>query len=92
MSNLYGTSSSYGDTTKSSARDAGLADKAIEVKDKLGEMGDMIIEAKDKAFDRGSSLLASLKSTVEARPFSSVAIAFLVGYVGMRITRPLRWL
>lgn len=101
----FGSSAAYGvnhggsagNAEKDSALEpaAGLAaikDKVIEAKEKIVEIKDMVIEVKDNAMDRSNSMFASLKRTIVASPFTAVAIAFGLGYVGMRITRPLRWL
>jgi ElaB/YqjD/DUF883 family membrane-anchored ribosome-binding protein len=46
-----------------------------------------VVEAKDEAFDRGSDLLDRTCTLIRANPIKSVAIAFGVGYFGMRIFR-----
>ena len=51
-----------------------------------------VFDAKDKVVKQGSATLETVRQFAKANPFKALAIAFAVGYVGMRITRPLRWL
>jgi ElaB/YqjD/DUF883 family membrane-anchored ribosome-binding protein len=62
-----------------------LQDKVVEVKDK-------VIEVKDKIVDRGGATAEKLRSFARAHPLKTIAIAFALGFIGMRVTRPLRWL
>ena len=63
-----------------------------DFRDKVVEVKDAAVEVKDEVLKRGSATLESLRRMVVASPLKAVAIAFGIGYVGMRLTRPLRWL
>jgi ElaB/YqjD/DUF883 family membrane-anchored ribosome-binding protein len=46
-----------------------------------------VVEIKDQAVSRGGDLLSSTASLIKAHPIKSVAVAFGVGYLGMRLFR-----
>jgi ElaB/YqjD/DUF883 family membrane-anchored ribosome-binding protein len=62
----------------------GLADQGAQ---RVDAIKSKVIEAKDQAIGRGSALLDRMASMIQANPLKSVGIAFVVGYVGMRIFR-----
>ncbi len=63
-----------------------------EIKEKMIEVKDQAIVVKDNVIDRGGAMATKVRTFVTAHPLKAIAIAFAVGYVGMRVTRPLRWL
>lgn len=63
-----------------------------EIKEKMIEVKDQAIVVKDNVIDRGGKMATQVRTFVTAHPLKAIAIAFAVGYVGMRVTRPLRWL
>jgi ElaB/YqjD/DUF883 family membrane-anchored ribosome-binding protein len=80
-------------------KDDTMKAKIGEVKDKVGEVGDSlsdvkdkVIEVKDQMMDRGGMLAERVRTFTRKNPMQAIAIAFAVGFWGMRITRPLRWL
>jgi ElaB/YqjD/DUF883 family membrane-anchored ribosome-binding protein len=46
-----------------------------------------VIEVKDQAMDRGSAFLDKGTDYIKSNPIKSVAIAFGIGYIAMRIFR-----
>jgi ElaB/YqjD/DUF883 family membrane-anchored ribosome-binding protein len=62
------------------------------VKDKIVEVRDKVIEVKDTLIDRAGATAEKVRHFARVHPLKAIAIAFAVGYVGMRVTRPLRWL
>lgn len=69
-----------------------VKDRVVEARDKIVEVKDKVIEIKDQVADRGSAALKGVRSFVTANPLKAVAVAFGIGFVGMRVTRMLRWL
>lgn len=55
--------------------------------ERAANLKDRAIDVKDQAMSKGSDLLDSATSAIKAHPLKSVAIAFGVGYVGMRLFR-----
>ena len=62
----------------------GLADQGAQ---KVDALKTKVIEAKDQAIGRGSALLDRATEMIRANPLKSVGIAFVAGYVGMRLFR-----
>lgn len=58
-----------------------------EGKEKAVDLKDRAIDLKDQALERGNSLLETATDAIKANPIKAVAIAFGVGYVGMRLFR-----
>jgi ElaB/YqjD/DUF883 family membrane-anchored ribosome-binding protein len=69
-----------------------VKDKIVEVKDKVIEVKDKVIEVKETLIGRGGATAEKVRRFARVHPLKTIAIAFAVGYVGMRVTRPLRWL
>jgi ElaB/YqjD/DUF883 family membrane-anchored ribosome-binding protein len=46
-----------------------------------------VIDVKDQAMDRGNAVLDKSTDYIKANPLKSVAIAFGVGYIAMRLFR-----
>jgi ElaB/YqjD/DUF883 family membrane-anchored ribosome-binding protein len=61
-------------------------------KDRIVEARDKVIEVKGTLIDRGGAAAEKVRGFARVHPLKAIAIAFAVGYVGMRVTRPLRWL
>lgn len=55
--------------------------------EKANAIKERVIEVKDQAMDRGNAFLDRSTDFIKANPIKSVAIAFGVGYVLMRIFR-----
>jgi len=55
--------------------------------DKLNDVKESLIEAKDKVADRAQGFANTLREQIKARPLATVAVAFGIGYVVMRIFR-----
>ena len=68
-----------------------LKEKAKDIVDQGSEKVDQIkhrvVEVKDQAMARGNAFLDNVTSLVKANPLKSVAIAFGLGYIGMRLFR-----
>ena len=68
-----------------------LKDKAKDIVDqgseKVQEFKTRVVEVKDKAMARGGDFLERVTTLIKANPLRSVAIAFGVGYIGMRLFR-----
>jgi ElaB/YqjD/DUF883 family membrane-anchored ribosome-binding protein len=62
----------------------GLVDQGQE---KVHQLKDRVIEAKQEAVSRGNQYLDRASEMIKAHPFKAVALAFGVGYVGMRLFR-----
>ena len=54
---------------------------------KVEEIKHRVVDVKDKAVARGSAFLDQATDLIKANPLKSVAIAFGVGYIGMRLFR-----
>jgi ElaB/YqjD/DUF883 family membrane-anchored ribosome-binding protein len=80
---LNATGNEMGETVK---------DKIVEVRDKVIDVKDKVIDVKETLIDRGGATAEKVRRFARAHPLKAIAIAFAVGYVGMRVTRPLRWL
>ena len=46
-----------------------------------------VVEVKDQAMEKGNAFLDNVTTMIRANPLKAVAIAFGVGYIGMRIFR-----
>jgi ElaB/YqjD/DUF883 family membrane-anchored ribosome-binding protein len=46
-----------------------------------------VVEVKDQAMSRGGDVLERMADMIKAHPLKSVGIAFLAGYLGMRLFR-----
>jgi ElaB/YqjD/DUF883 family membrane-anchored ribosome-binding protein len=55
--------------------------------EKVEELKSKVVEAKEQVMAKGSAFLDRATATIKANPLKSVAIAFGVGYIGMRIFR-----
>ncbi len=68
-----------------------LKDKAKGIveqgQEKVGELKTKVVEAKEQVMARGGAFLDRATAMIKANPLKSVAIAFGVGYIGMRIFR-----
>ena len=68
-----------------------LKEKARGIVEQGGERVDQIktrvVEVKDQAMAKGNAFLDRASETIKANPLKSVAIAFGVGYFGMRLFR-----
>jgi ElaB/YqjD/DUF883 family membrane-anchored ribosome-binding protein len=62
----------------------GLVDQGAQ---KVDEIKSRVVEVKDQAFNRGGDVLDRATDMIRANPIKSVAVAFAVGYVGMRLFR-----
>ena len=66
------------------------SDKLEVVKERLLDVKNKVIEAKDKVVMRGNVTVEKTRTFVSARPLTAIAIAFGIGYIGMRVTRLFR--
>jgi len=68
-----------------------LKEKARGIVEQGGERVDQIktrvVEVKDQALAKGNAFLDRASELIKANPLKSVAIAFGVGYFGMRLFR-----
>jgi len=55
--------------------------------ERAAQLKDRAIDVKDQAMSRGSDFLDTATTAIKANPLKSVAIAFGVGYIGMRLFR-----
>jgi ElaB/YqjD/DUF883 family membrane-anchored ribosome-binding protein len=55
--------------------------------DKLNDVKESLIEAKGKVADRAQGFANTLREQIKARPLTTVAVAFGIGFVVMRIFR-----
>ena len=62
----------------------GLADQGAQ---KVDAIKTKVIEAKDQAIGRGSAMLDRVAAMIQANPLKAVGIAFVAGFVGMRLLR-----
>lgn len=62
----------------------GLADQGAQ---KVDALKSRVIEAKDQAIGRGSALLDRVAEMIRANPLKAVGVAFIAGFVGMRLLR-----
>jgi ElaB/YqjD/DUF883 family membrane-anchored ribosome-binding protein len=58
-----------------------------DVEEKVNSLKDRVIEAKTQVVDRGNAMLDKSTSLIKDHPIKSVAIAFGVGYLAMRLFR-----
>jgi len=54
---------------------------------KVDALKTKVVEVKDQAVTRGGDLLSTVSKLVKAHPMKSIAIAFGIGYLGMRLVR-----
>lgn len=54
---------------------------------KVGALKTKVIEVKDQAMHRGGELLDRTAALIKAHPFKAIGIAFVAGYLGMRLFR-----
>jgi ElaB/YqjD/DUF883 family membrane-anchored ribosome-binding protein len=62
----------------------GLVDQGAQ---KVDAIKAKVVEAKDEAITRGGDAIERMTDLIKANPIKSVAIAFGVGYIGMRLFR-----
>lgn len=62
----------------------GLVDQGAQ---KVETIKNRVVEAKEQAVTRGSDVLDRASAMIKTHPIKSVAIAFGVGYIGMRLFR-----
>jgi ElaB/YqjD/DUF883 family membrane-anchored ribosome-binding protein len=62
----------------------GLADQGAQ---KVDALKAKVIEVKDQAIGRGSALLDRVADVIRANPLKAVGIAFVAGFIGMRLFR-----
>jgi ElaB/YqjD/DUF883 family membrane-anchored ribosome-binding protein len=62
----------------------GIADQGAQRVDALKAK---VIEAKDQALGRGSALLDRTSALIQEHPLKAVGVAFVAGYLGMRLFR-----
>ncbi|HEX7841505.1 MAG TPA: hypothetical protein VF469_28735 [Kofleriaceae bacterium] len=62
----------------------GLADQGAQ---KVDALKAKVIEAKDQAIGRGTALLDRVAELIRANPLKAVGIAFVAGFVGIRLFR-----
>jgi ElaB/YqjD/DUF883 family membrane-anchored ribosome-binding protein len=70
------------DTLKEKAK--GFVDQGQE---KVEQIKSRVVEVKDQAMAKGNAFLDRATEMIRANPLKSVAIAFGVGYIGMRLFR-----
>jgi ElaB/YqjD/DUF883 family membrane-anchored ribosome-binding protein len=78
MTTRNGTSSTIGSSVDE--RIDSLKESATAIKDR-------VIDVKEQAMDRGNALLDKSTDYIKENPLKSIAIAFGVGYVAMRLFR-----
>jgi ElaB/YqjD/DUF883 family membrane-anchored ribosome-binding protein len=68
-----------------------LKEKAKDIVDhgseKVDEIKHRVVEVKDQAMAKGNMFLDNATTLIKANPLKSVAIAFGVGYIAMRLFR-----
>jgi len=70
------------DTLKGAVK--GLVDQGVR---KVDALKNKAAEAKEEAIARGSNILERVTDLIKAHPIKAVAVAFGVGYLGMRLFR-----
>ena len=70
------------DSIKESVK--GLVDQGQE---KVHQLKDRVVEVKQEAVTNGNEYLDRASELIKANPFKAIAIAFGVGYIGMRLFR-----
>lgn len=58
-----------------------------EGRERVDQIKHRVVDVKDQAMARGGQFMDQATSFIQANPLKSVAIAFGVGYIGMRIFR-----
>jgi ElaB/YqjD/DUF883 family membrane-anchored ribosome-binding protein len=70
------------DTLKEKAKDfVGQGSEKVE------HLKTRVVEVKDQAMAKGNAFLDNATTMIRANPLKSIAIAFGVGYIGMRLFR-----
>lgn len=68
-----------------------LKEKAKDIveqgSEKVDQLKHRVVEVKDQAMARGNAFIDNLISLIKAHPIKSIAVAFGVGYLGMRLVR-----
>ena len=68
-----------------------LKEKAKDIVDhgseKVDHIKHRVVEVKDQAMAKGNAFIDDVTGLIKANPLKSVAIAFGVGYIGMRLFR-----
>ena len=62
----------------------GVVDQGAQ---KVDALKSRLIDVKDEAITRGNDLLSHTTSLIKNHPLKSVALAFGVGFIGMRLLR-----
>ena len=70
------------DTIKDTMK--GLVDDGAQ---RVGALKNRVIEVKDQAMHRGGELLDRTADLIKAHPLKAVGIAFVAGFLGMRLFR-----
>lgn len=81
-------SGSMNDATKDFATKG--KEKLEAVKETVLDVKEKVLDAKDKVVETGTAGIDKVRSFAVANPLKTIAIAFGVGYIGMRITRMFR--
>jgi ElaB/YqjD/DUF883 family membrane-anchored ribosome-binding protein len=55
--------------------------------DKAGDLKDKAFDIKEQAFDAGAQALTRTREVIKLHPIASVAVAFGIGYIVMRVAR-----
>lgn len=58
-----------------------------EGRERVDQIKHRVVDVKDQAMARGNQFVDQATSFIQANPLKSVAIAFGVGYIGMRLFR-----
>jgi ElaB/YqjD/DUF883 family membrane-anchored ribosome-binding protein len=78
MTTRNGTTSTLGDS---------VDERIDSLKESASAIKNRVIDVKDQAMDRGNAVLDKSTDYIKANPLKSVAIAFGVGYIAMRLFR-----
>jgi ElaB/YqjD/DUF883 family membrane-anchored ribosome-binding protein len=70
------------DTLKEKAKD--IVEQGSE---KVDQIKHRVVEVKDRAMAKGNAFLDRATEMIRANPLKAIAIAFGVGYIGMRLFR-----
>jgi ElaB/YqjD/DUF883 family membrane-anchored ribosome-binding protein len=54
---------------------------------RVGALKTKVVEVKDQAMHRGGEMLDRTSALIKAHPLKAVGIAFVAGYLGMRLFR-----
>lgn len=89
MATRNGTTTTIGSTVDDridSIKD-GVKNLVEQGEEKAAAIKDRVIEVKDQAMERGNALLDRSTDYIKENPLKSVAIAFGIGYLAMRLFR-----